>query len=108
MPSQCNDNILLNLQGIRENLRVSNYPLLPMSFHEIDELDTVKDERRLAIDLVMHYTLNITFIFKYYNVILYPLSAFTLSLVQLSPQFLFAETKKHGSFFLIFSSLRLN
>ena len=82
MPSQCNDNILLNLQGIRENLRVSNYPLLPMSFHEIDELDTVKDERRLAIDLVMHYTLNIKFIFKYYNVILYPLSAFTVSLVQ--------------------------
>ena len=32
-------------QGIRENLRVSNYPLLPMSFHEIDELDIVKEER---------------------------------------------------------------
>ena len=39
-------------QGIRENLRVSNYPLLPMSFHEIDELDIVKEERKLAIDLV--------------------------------------------------------
>jgi hypothetical protein len=26
--------------------------MMPMSFHEIDELDIVKDERRLAIDLV--------------------------------------------------------
>jgi hypothetical protein len=31
---------------------VGNYPLLPMSFHEIDELDIVKEERRLAVDMV--------------------------------------------------------
>ena len=51
-------------QGIRANIRVGNYPMLPMTFHEIDELDMVKDERRLAIDLVIFFLLN--FYFSYF------------------------------------------
>jgi len=37
--------------------------MMSMSFHEIDELDIVKDERRLAIDLV-----NVCLILKYESV----------------------------------------
>ncbi len=38
-------------QGIKESITVRNYPMTPMTFDEVDELQEVLNERKLALEV---------------------------------------------------------